>query len=259
METKMLIGACFEAGTEAEEKVLNPRTGRSDPEPARGQHRPDRPRRCRRARRPLRRWSRTTPSERSAKLLAHRRCGSRPKLEELAQLEALNCGKPINAVRERRSARRRPIASATLRARCATCTASAAGEYMDGHTSMVRRDPIGVVASIAPWNYPMMMMAWKLAPGAGRRQHGGAEAVRTDAADGAEAGQDHGRHPARRRGQRGRRSGRERRQHADQPSGRRHGVDHRRRRHRQEGAAGGVENGQAHASGTGRQGARHRL
>jgi aminobutyraldehyde dehydrogenase len=39
-----------------------------------------------------------------------------------------------------------------------------AGEYLPGHTSMIRRDPIGVVASIAPWNYPLMMMAWKLAP-----------------------------------------------------------------------------------------------
>jgi aminobutyraldehyde dehydrogenase len=39
-----------------------------------------------------------------------------------------------------------------------------AGEYLAGHTSMIRRDPIGVVASIAPWNYPLMMMAWKLAP-----------------------------------------------------------------------------------------------
>ena len=39
-----------------------------------------------------------------------------------------------------------------------------AGEYLPGHTSMVRRDPIGIVASIAPWNYPLMMMAWKLAP-----------------------------------------------------------------------------------------------
>ncbi len=42
--------------------------------------------------------------------------------------------------------------------------ATVAGEYLPGHTSMVRRDPIGVVASIAPWNYPLMMMAWKLAP-----------------------------------------------------------------------------------------------
>ena len=35
----------------------------------------------------------------------------------------------------------------------------AAGEYLDGHTSMIRRDPVGVVASIAPWNYPLMMAA----------------------------------------------------------------------------------------------------
>ncbi|MDY1814355.1 aldehyde dehydrogenase family protein [Klebsiella pneumoniae] len=40
----------------------------------------------------------------------------------------------------------------------------AAGEYLEGHTSMIRRDPVGVVASIAPWNYPLMMAAWKLAP-----------------------------------------------------------------------------------------------
>ena len=39
-----------------------------------------------------------------------------------------------------------------------------AGEYLPGYTSMIRRDPIGVVASIAPWNYPLMMTAWKLAP-----------------------------------------------------------------------------------------------
>ena len=36
----------------------------------------------------------------------------------------------------------------------------AAGEYLEGHTSMIRRDPLGVVASIAPWNYPLMMAAW---------------------------------------------------------------------------------------------------
>ncbi len=37
-------------------------------------------------------------------------------------------------------------------------------EYLPGHTSMIRRDPIGVVAQIAPWNYPLMMAAWKIAP-----------------------------------------------------------------------------------------------
>src|SRR5258708_14402149 len=47
-------------------------------------------------------------------------------------------------------------------ARC--LSGNAAAEYVAGHTSMVRRDPIGVVASIAPWNYPLMMAAWKIAP-----------------------------------------------------------------------------------------------
>jgi aminobutyraldehyde dehydrogenase len=44
-----------------------------------------------------------------------------------------------------------------------TMTGSAAGEYVEGHTSMIRRDPVGPVASIAPWNYPLMMASWKLA------------------------------------------------------------------------------------------------
>lgn len=47
-------------------------------------------------------------------------------------------------------------------ARC--LSGSAANEYLAGYTSMIRRDPVGVVASIAPWNYPLMMAAWKLAP-----------------------------------------------------------------------------------------------
>ncbi len=41
---------------------------------------------------------------------------------------------------------------------------SAGGEYLPGHTSMIRRGPVGVIASIAPWNYPLMMVAWKIAP-----------------------------------------------------------------------------------------------
>ena len=45
-----------------------------------------------------------------------------------------------------------------------TMHGAVAGEYLAGHTSMIRRDPIGVVGSIAPWNYPLMMAAWKLAP-----------------------------------------------------------------------------------------------
>ena len=47
---------------------------------------------------------------------------------------------------------------------CRTMTGAVAGEYLSGFTSMIRRDPVGVVASIAPWNYPLMMAAWKLGP-----------------------------------------------------------------------------------------------
>lgn len=161
METKMLIGSSFEAGTEIEESVLNPRTGETIlmlPEANSDQI----DRAVAAARAAFVGWSRTTPGHRSDKLLAIADAveGS---LEELAQLEALNCGKPINEVR---------TAEIPAVADCFRYFAGAvrnmhgplAGEYMAGHTSMVRRDAIGVVASIAPWNYPVMMMAWKLAP-----------------------------------------------------------------------------------------------
>ncbi|TIC81205.1 gamma-aminobutyraldehyde dehydrogenase [Crenobacter intestini] len=83
--------------------------------------------------------------------------------EELARLESDNCGKPYPAV----LADEIPAIADTFRffaGACRTQHGQAAGEYLAGHTSMIRRDPIGVVASIAPWNYPLMMAAWKLAP-----------------------------------------------------------------------------------------------
>ncbi|MCB1314249.1 MAG: gamma-aminobutyraldehyde dehydrogenase [Sedimentitalea sp.] len=161
MDTKMLIGADFESGTETEETVLNPRTGETIlkmPEASAAQI----DRAVGAARRAFAGWSRTTPAERSAKLLAIADA-IEADLEELARLEALNCGKPINEVR---------TAEVPAVADCFRYFAAAvrnmhgplAGEYMEGHTSMIRRDPIGVIGSIAPWNYPMMMMAWKLAP-----------------------------------------------------------------------------------------------
>ncbi|WP_212525482.1 gamma-aminobutyraldehyde dehydrogenase [Actibacterium sp. MT2.3-13A] len=161
METKMLIGSSFEAGTETEETVLNPRTGETIlkmPEANAGQI----DRAVAAARQAFASWSRTTPGERSAKLLAIADA-IEGNLEELARLEALNCGKPINEVRTAEV----PAVADCFRyfaGAVRNMHAPAAGEYMEGHTSMIRRDPIGVVASIAPWNYPMMMMAWKLAP-----------------------------------------------------------------------------------------------
>lgn len=107
-------------------------------------------------------WSRRTPAERSALLLqiadAIEAAGG-----ELADIEAANCGKPRHLVLRDEI----PAAADCFRFFAGAVRAMhgpSAGEYLDGHTSMLRRDPIGVVASIAPWNYPLMMAAWKLAP-----------------------------------------------------------------------------------------------
>lgn len=107
-------------------------------------------------------WSQTTPKERAAVLLAIAEVIERHG-EELAKLESENCGKPYSAALNDEI----PAIVDVFRyfAGAARCLGgSAAGEYLPGHTSMVRRDPLGVVASIAPWNYPLMMLAWKIAP-----------------------------------------------------------------------------------------------
>ena len=83
--------------------------------------------------------------------------------EAYADLEALNCGKPRHLV----LADEIPGIVDCFRffaGAVRTMHGPVAGEYLPGHTSMVRRDPVGVIASIAPWNYPLMMAAWKLAP-----------------------------------------------------------------------------------------------
>ncbi|WP_323039481.1 gamma-aminobutyraldehyde dehydrogenase [Gemmobacter sp.] len=161
MDTTMLIGASFEAGEEAAEPILNPRTGGlilDLPEASTGQV----DRAVAAARGAFDGWSRTTPAERSAALL---RIADRIAAEAqgFAALEALNCGKPINAALNDEI----PAIVDCYRffaGAIRTQHGQVAGEYLAGHTSMIRRDPIGVVASIAPWNYPLMMMAWKLAP-----------------------------------------------------------------------------------------------
>jgi aminobutyraldehyde dehydrogenase len=83
--------------------------------------------------------------------------------DELAMLESLNCGKPLSAARNDEI----PAIADVYRffaGAIRNMMGSLAGEYLPGHTSMIRRDPLGVVASIAPWNYPLMMAAWKLGP-----------------------------------------------------------------------------------------------
>ena len=161
MHTEMLIGSRFEAGTETEEQVLNPRTGeliRGIPEASLSQIDAA----VLAAEKAFVSWSRTTPGQRSNYLLRIAQA-IEDDADGFAALEALNCGKPINAVRNDEIPAIvdcwRFFAGAVR-----NMQGSIAGEYLPGHTSMVRRDPIGIVGSIAPWNYPLMMMAWKLAP-----------------------------------------------------------------------------------------------
>ena len=161
MDTQMLIGSKFEKGTETDEKIFNPKTGETIldlPEASQGQIEVA----VAAAEKAFATWSRTTPGQRSGYLL---KIADRIEAEAqaFATLEALNCGKPINAVLNDELPAivdcYRFFAGAVR-----SMPAVAAGEYLPGMTSMVRRDPIGIVASIAPWNYPLMMMAWKLAP-----------------------------------------------------------------------------------------------
>ncbi|MBM3105361.1 gamma-aminobutyraldehyde dehydrogenase [Pseudomonas sp. V1] len=107
-------------------------------------------------------WSQTTPKDRSLLLLKLAQ-SIEAHGEELARLESDNCGKPYAAALNDEI----PAIADVFRffAGATRCLGgSAAGEYLPRHTSMIRRDPLGVVASIAPWNYPLMMVAWKIAP-----------------------------------------------------------------------------------------------
>jgi 1-pyrroline dehydrogenase len=103
----------------------------------------------------------TTPGRRQELLLALADVIDRHG-DELAALESANVGKPMSLAAEEL-----PICADELRffaGAARTAHAPAAGEYAAGYTSMVRREPLGIVGQIAPWNYPLMMAIWKIAP-----------------------------------------------------------------------------------------------
>jgi aminobutyraldehyde dehydrogenase len=105
-------------------------------------------------------WSLTTPGQRAALLLEVANRIER-ETETFARIESLNCGKPyLSMLNDEMPAIVDVIRFLAGAARC--MTGSATGEYVANHTSMIRRDPLGVVASIAPWNFPLMMAAWKI-------------------------------------------------------------------------------------------------
>jgi betaine-aldehyde dehydrogenase len=107
-------------------------------------------------------WGVTTPGERSLALL---KLADRLEEhgEELADLESADAGKPRQAFLEDEI----PAAADQLRffaGAARNMEGKAAGEYLEGYTSMIRREPIGVVGQITPWNYPLLMAIWKIGP-----------------------------------------------------------------------------------------------
>ena len=143
------------------ESVLNPATGE---ELARApiSSAEDVDRAAQAARRAFDGWSSTTPAQRAQALLALADLVEEHG-EEIARLEALNAGKPIEAVINDEI----PVMADNLRffAGAARCLEGrAAGEYMQGYTSFTRREAVGVIGQVTPWNYPLMMAIWKFAP-----------------------------------------------------------------------------------------------
>jgi 1-pyrroline dehydrogenase len=106
-------------------------------------------------------WLDATPKERGE--LLHKLADVlEANAEELAQLESLNVGKPLMASRDEM-----PFSADNLRffaGAARNLEGKSAGEYITGYTSMIRREPLGIVAGICPWNYPLMMAIWKLGP-----------------------------------------------------------------------------------------------
>ena len=161
LPTQLLIDGAFVTGEGEAEHVLNPATGEllvALPEASSEQvHKA-----VSAAHRAFDSWSETTPADRS-RLLLRLADAIETHGETFARLESLNCGKPFT----RALGDEIPAAADCFRyfaGAVRSLTGTVANEYLAGHTSMIRRDPIGVVASIAPWNYPLMMAAWKLAP-----------------------------------------------------------------------------------------------
>src|SRR3989449_5521223 len=141
-------------------EVLNPATGETIAEVPRASAE-DVDRAVQAAKRALPEWLETTPGERAGMLLkladaldAH--------ADELARLESQNVGKPVPY-----AADEIPVCSDNLSffaGAARVLEGRATGEYMRGYTSMIRREPVGIVGQIAPWNYPLMMAVWKIGP-----------------------------------------------------------------------------------------------
>jgi len=158
---KNLIGGEWvdSAGGETME-VLNPATGETIAEVPNASA-DDVDRAVKAAKKALPEWLETTPGER-AELLLKLADAIDEHTDELAELESRNVGKPLSYAKDEM-----PVCSDNIRffaGAARMLEGKSAGEYMRGYTSWLRREPIGIVGGIAPWNYPLMMAVWKLAP-----------------------------------------------------------------------------------------------
>ena len=161
MQTQLLIDGRLLPGQGPREEIVDPATGASiatvaeaSPEQVNAA--------VAAAERAFGAWAATAPKDRAVALLRIAGLLER-EAAEYAALESQNTGKPLAAVLSDEI----PAIADVFRffaGACRTPSGPAAGEYLPGYTSLIRRDPVGVVASIAPWNYPLMMAAWKLAP-----------------------------------------------------------------------------------------------
>jgi betaine-aldehyde dehydrogenase len=154
-------GAFVEAASDARTDIVNPATGRvvatapvSSAADVDGAYRA--------ASRAFESWRDTTPSERQ-KVLLKIADAVEARADELVHLEGENTGKPYALT----TSEEIPPMVDQIRffaGAARVLEGRAAGEYLAGHTSWIRREPIGVIGQVTPWNYPMMMATWKIAP-----------------------------------------------------------------------------------------------
>src|SRR5213075_1547198 len=141
-------------------EVINPATGEAIAEVPSGTE-ADVDRAVEAAKKALPEWLETTPGERAEALLKLADAIDE-HTDELAEIESQNVGKPLSYAKDEM-----PVCADNLRffaGAARILEGKASGEYMRGYTSMLRREPIGIVGGIAPWNYPLMMGVWKIAP-----------------------------------------------------------------------------------------------
>jgi 1-pyrroline dehydrogenase len=161
MQLKMFVGGeWIESSSGETMEVLNPATGEAIAEVPRGSAE-DVERAVEAARKAWAEWRFKTPKDRM-ELLLKLADAIDENADELSKLEMQNVGKPASVAVDEM-----PFSADNLRffaGAARNLEGKSASEYVEGYTSLVRREPLGIVAGITPWNYPLMMAVWKLGP-----------------------------------------------------------------------------------------------